>query len=275
MTLTKDFHFSSQSLQDYVDCPRRFELRYLLCLNWPALETEPAIEQEHRQELGQRFHEIIHQVCLGLPEEAVLSQITDMELQGWWNNFSRSSLLANISGQKMAEFSLTASFANYRLVAKYDLLVIDYGQKITIFDWKTTSKTPLRAVLADRLQTRVYPFLVAEVGRAINKNQPIEASQVEMIYWFPAEPNKAVRFTYDQEQYLADKAFLSGLIREIEALAPGHFLMTQDEKKCLYCRFRSFCNRGGRAGSWNETVQDEFSPEKLDFEFEQIGEIEF
>jgi len=34
--LPAPFTFSQSSLQDYYDCPRRFELRYLSRLIWPA-----------------------------------------------------------------------------------------------------------------------------------------------------------------------------------------------------------------------------------------------
>ena len=40
--LPDDFHFSQGSLQDYVDCQRRFQLRYLMKLAWPAVDAEPA-----------------------------------------------------------------------------------------------------------------------------------------------------------------------------------------------------------------------------------------
>ena len=46
--LPPGFQFSQRSLQDYVDCRRRFELRYLQNLAWPAVEAEPHLEQEKR-----------------------------------------------------------------------------------------------------------------------------------------------------------------------------------------------------------------------------------
>jgi hypothetical protein len=41
MTLPYSFHFTQSSLQDYLDCPRRFQLRYVLDQPWPAVESEP------------------------------------------------------------------------------------------------------------------------------------------------------------------------------------------------------------------------------------------
>jgi hypothetical protein len=49
---------SQSSLQDYNDCPRRFELRYLQRLAYPAIETEPALENEKHQREGEFFHRL-------------------------------------------------------------------------------------------------------------------------------------------------------------------------------------------------------------------------
>ena len=56
MPLPANFRFSQASLTDYLDCPRRFQLRYLLEQAWPAVESEPLLERERLAELGRRFH---------------------------------------------------------------------------------------------------------------------------------------------------------------------------------------------------------------------------
>ena len=45
-------------------------------------------------------------------------------------------------------------------MAKYDLIVWT-GEVAVIFDWKTTPRKPERRYLLDRLQTRVYRYLLA------------------------------------------------------------------------------------------------------------------
>mgnify|MGYP007064289961 CR=1 FL=1 len=40
MPLPVDFQFSQNNLQDYLDCARRFELRALRRLAWPAAQSE-------------------------------------------------------------------------------------------------------------------------------------------------------------------------------------------------------------------------------------------
>ena len=45
-TPKRPFDFSQASLQDYIDCARRFQLRYLQQLHWPAPQAEPIRENE-------------------------------------------------------------------------------------------------------------------------------------------------------------------------------------------------------------------------------------
>jgi hypothetical protein len=67
MTSPNSFHFTQSSLQDYLDCPRRFQLRYVLDQPWPAVESEPLIERERLADLGRRFHQMAQRHTAGLP----------------------------------------------------------------------------------------------------------------------------------------------------------------------------------------------------------------
>ena len=77
MTLPDNFQFSQGSLQDYVDCRRRFQLRYLERRAWPALQTEPAIEAERHMRLGALFHRLVQAYLLGVPAESLAALIQD------------------------------------------------------------------------------------------------------------------------------------------------------------------------------------------------------
>jgi hypothetical protein len=46
------FQFSQTSLQDFSDCQRRFQLRYLQEQDWPAPVAEPMAEMERADTLG-------------------------------------------------------------------------------------------------------------------------------------------------------------------------------------------------------------------------------
>jgi CRISPR/Cas system-associated exonuclease Cas4 (RecB family) len=276
MTLPTGFQFSQNNLQDYVDCPRRFELRYLLHCQWPALQSEPVLEMEHHLEQGSRFHQMVHQHTLSIPIEQLSNLAQDPDLQRWWENYLHIAPFNALLGQRLPEYTLTSSFANYRLIAKYDLVAIEPDQRAVIMDWKTSVRKPSRFHLKERLQTRLYPFLLVEAGAYLNGSRPIQPEQVEMIYWFTNFPDEPEHFVYSQAEYQSDRAFLLQLIQEIQDHKEGQFLYTPSEKRCLFCNYRSLCNRGAQAGDWQrqEEETEQSAENSLEIDFYQIGEIE-
>src|SRR6266498_3834473 len=62
---------SQSSLQDYVDCMQRFKLRYLDRLSYPAVETEPTLENEKHQQEGEYFHRLVQQHLIGIPADQI------------------------------------------------------------------------------------------------------------------------------------------------------------------------------------------------------------
>ena len=159
-----DLQFSQASLQDFVDCPRRFYLRYVLRVAWPAVAAEPVEEYERHQQLGQTFHRMVQQHLIGIPEARLTTLATDPDLERWWRNYCvyrPAEMLQDTT--RYPEVTLTAALAERRLLAKYDLVVVQPGSRATrsqvvIFDWKTSPKRTKPATLKARLQTRVYLF---------------------------------------------------------------------------------------------------------------------
>ena len=75
MRLKPGFHFSQNNLQDFVDCPRRFELLHVLHLPWPAIQSEPVLEPVSYTHL--RAHEtVLDIVCRLLLEKKKLTMKT-------------------------------------------------------------------------------------------------------------------------------------------------------------------------------------------------------
>jgi predicted RecB family nuclease len=284
MTLPPGFQFSQASLQDYRDCRRRFELRYLERLPWPAIESEPALENEQRMQKGAAFHQLVHQHQIGLPVERLSDQIRDEELAEWWQRYlAASPKITLFPGdepvQKYPEVLLATSLGGYTLLAKMDLLVIQPGQRLRIVDWKTSRWQPKRSWLAHRLQTRVYRFLAVAGAAHLNGGVPPDPNQVEMVYWYTQAPEQPEIFAYSLKQYQADKSDLETLIETIAAAGPDDFPLTNDENRCRFCVYRSLCDRGvsagdieGEQGMFEETP-DLASDASLDFD--QIAEIEF
>jgi CRISPR/Cas system-associated exonuclease Cas4 (RecB family) len=265
---------SQSSLQDYVDCARRFQLRYLERLVYPAVETEPALENERHQREGEYFHRLAQQYLVGIPQEQIGKSANSENLQRWWENFLASPDLRGLRdfGGLYPEATLSAPLGNYRLLAKYDLIAVRDGQAV-IFDWKTYRNRPRNEWLAARMQTRVYRALLVHAGAHLRDGRAFEPEQVEMVYWFSNFPDESARFAYTSAQYKRDWDTLLKLADEIRN-ASSHPL-TDDRTKCSYCPYRSYCDRGIRAGNMDQAEAETEAEELFDVNFEQIGEIAF
>jgi CRISPR/Cas system-associated exonuclease Cas4 (RecB family) len=271
--LPTSFTFSQSSLQDYFDCPRRFQLRYIEHLAWPAVETEPVLENERRQQEGQLFHRMVQQHLVGLPVEKLTRLANSPDLLRWWMNYLGYKF--DWDGYlKYTELSLSAPCGSQRLLAKYDLVAMTPGRNALIFDWKTNHKRPKDEWMAARMQTRVYRALLVQAGSYLNSGAPIPPGQVEMVYWYADFPSEPTRFPYNPAQFKRDWDALTSLVNEIGN--QRQFPLTEDEKKCAYCPYRSYCNRGGKAGGLDEYEAGmETAEADFNLNFEQIAEIEF
>jgi CRISPR/Cas system-associated exonuclease Cas4 (RecB family) len=273
---------SQSSLQDYMDCARRFKLRYLDRLSYPAAETEPTLENEKHQQEGEYFHRLVQQHLIGIPAEQIAKFANTANLQRWWENFQHSSDLSVLreiisEGKRdlsklYPEATLSAPLGKYRLLAKYDLIALQDGKAI-IYDWKTYRKRPRNEWLAARMQTRVYRALLVQAGAHLNGGKPFEPEQIEMIYWFPDFPDEPARFPYTSAQFQRDLDTLLKLSEEVASASS--YPLTEDRQKCLFCTYRSYCERGIRAGDAEQAEAEMEAEELFNVNFEQIGEIAF
>lgn len=277
MPLPSSFLFSQSNLQDYVDCPRRFYLKHLLKLAWPSIESEPVQENEHFRLQGERFHKMVHQLVIGIPVEKISSMNADIVLASWWENFlaSQKDLLTNQTSRLFPEFTLSTLHAGYRLLAKYDLLQSSEDSTFVIYDWKTYRNRPRRERLAAKLQTRLYPFILSASPIA----SPNKPGNLKLIYWYANFPSQPEIFTYSATQHQQDSQYLEALILSIEKAAREEsedaFPLTMHSDRCLFCVYRSLCDRGTRAGDGMEGEEADFTSSLDDFDFEQISEVEF
>ncbi|CAG0936033.1 hypothetical protein TFLX_04894 [Thermoflexales bacterium] len=269
MTLPLHFRFSQASLADYVDCQRRFQLRYLLEQAWPAVESEPLLERERLAELGRRFHRLIQQHVEGLSVEILTASIGEPELARWWQSYldSLDRTLRDLPAQRRAEVAISIPLKSYRLTAHFDLIARD-DDRAVIVDWKTEHRQPAREQLRQRLQTRVYRYVLT-----VAQQRP--PGTVSMIYWFAQYPDLLVALPYDAAQHADDHQFLSELITEIEqrATQEGEWAKTPDERKCAYCVYRSLCDRGVYAGTSEPDEEDFDLVTRINIE--QIDAIEY
>jgi hypothetical protein len=272
------FSFSQASLQDYTDCARRFQLRYLKHLSWPAAQAEPVQENERHIRRGERFHRLAQQALLGIPLER-LAEIAaadpDPELASWWDSFT--GLLPSLqTGERHVELQLSAPLGRHRLLAQFDLVQVFTDEKrVVIWDWKTSLARPKRAWLEGRLQTIIYPYLLARAGAWLNGGQPFSAEQIEMVYWFTGFPHDPERLTSTPASFKRAEKTLTALVKEIEGLKAEEYEKTPDEKACRFCVYRSLCERGTAAGTLTESADADQPPAEIEIDFDQIGEISF
>ncbi|MCY3720509.1 MAG: PD-(D/E)XK nuclease family protein [Anaerolineaceae bacterium] len=254
MNLPEDFVFTQGNLQDYVDCPRRFELKYLRRQRWPAAEVDDMAAFERYLEQGASFHRLVQQSLLGLSPETLRPRIEDDEVAGWYDAWLANGL-ADVPSQRWPELTLTAPLGKWLLLAKMDLVAIAADGRALLLDWKTGRRKPRPARLAERLQTRVYRYVLARAGARLNGGEAIDPARIEMRYWYAQHEGDVLRFPYDAEQYRADDRFLRGLAREIDRCEA--FPLTEDVRRCRFCVYRSLCGRGERPGPLEEWEGDE------------------
>ena len=274
MNLPDDFVFSQASLADAADCMRRFQLRHIRRLRYPAIEADPALEYEARTRRGARFHKLVQQHLLGLEPDLLASTLRDDPiLAGWWRVFTRDGL-DGLPAQRRAELVLQAQLRGRRLLAKYDLLALEPGGDAIIVDWKTGTRQS-RDRLEERMQTILYRYVLAVAGGHLYGGR-IPPERVKMVYRFIGDGGGRVELGYSTSRFEADEARLLGLIERLEQAR--EFPLTEDKWRCGYCTYRSLCERGDAASVAGLDSLDEdaeLADEELALDFDQIAEVEF
>jgi len=257
------------------------------------------MEVERHTYLGALFHRLIQQHLLGLPPDSLSRMVHQPELSRWWSNYiaqfaSPAGFLAllgaehtsSISIHRQAEATLLAPLEQHHLIAQYDVILSvasETSTRLLILEWKTSIRRPKRQWLAQRVQTRLYPYVLVRAGSHLCNGRPINPEQVEMVYWFAEFPDQPERFTYyNQTQFEQDERFLTSLIEEIESLEEQDFYLTEHEERCRFCVYRSLCERGISAADISQAQDSEAQTATsgetelgFEFDFEQIAELEF
>ena len=267
MRVVDTFRFSATSLQDFLDCERRFQLRYVAELAWPAPETDAPGKYEDHARLASDLHRLIHQHLLGMPVDVLSGSVSDERLERWWRAYLESGPRLD-RAHVIPEVTLSIPLAGHRLSARYDAVAFSREGELpraVIFDWKTFRRRPTRQWLGDRLQTCVYPFVLAQAGACLNDGCAVDPDQMEMYYWLAEYPEQPERFSYSLQAYDADAARLERLVTRIarridDAASRGArdepWPLTLNVRLCLCCVYRSLCRRGLVAGSIEEYPGD-------------------
>ena len=162
-------------------------------------------------------------------------------------------------------------------MAKYDLLALQPGGAAVIVDWKTGERVPSLSAMQQRLQTVVYRYVLAQAGAHLY-GEPIPPERIRMDYVYVAQAGQRLSFDYSAAQLAQDEARLLAMVGDINRAvgAAAEFPLTEDERRCRFCTYRAFCDRG-EAGDLQDFEFDEDveADEVFDLDFDQIAEIEF
>lgn len=267
-----DLSFSQRSIQDYLDCQRRFALRYLSKLRWPAVTSEPIDEFERLTDLGTRFHQLVYRERSGVDPGLLLKTTQDPTLRTWFNNyldhFQRPARQASF-----AEITLAVSLEEtYRLEATFDLVYRSPEGRFKIIDWKTSRKRPQRERWQNRVQTTLYPLLFSAAGEELFPEEDFFEAGLDMVYWYPEYPTQPEVFSYSQDQADQDWVWLQEILGQIagKETLEHDFPKTAQTERCRFCVYRSFCGRGTKAGILDEelaaTLGEEGSLNRIDID---------
>lgn len=246
--LPHGFAFSQASLQDFVDCPRRFQLKYVLKLAWPAIAVEPLLGYEEDTERGQVFHRLVERFYNGVPPEVISGSISDSLLLGWWQTFLEEPPLSLPEKVLLPEVRMNTVLDEQRLVAIFDLLAIDPERRLVIVDWKTGRFRPKRESVDTRWQTKLYPFVAVEAGERFFKTA-VNPDRVSMVFWYANYPEEPHVFHYSQDQHRSIREQLRAVFSEIsQCFETEQWKLAGDEGHCKFCVYRSLCDRGIAAG---------------------------
>jgi len=239
--LPPQFQFSQTNLQDYADCPRRFELRHIQRLHYPSIETEPQLEREAHARRGDAFHRLLHQYFSGVPVAVIQNTRMDEDIFRWLSHFIRATMPYHPPKMTEAEITLSVPLEGYRVIAKYDLIAQAPNGDFWVMDWKTQRKAPSREIAERRLQTLIYPYVLARAGESVNDGKKIAPEKIHMGYWY-AETGKLEVFDYDSDQFAQAETSLTRMIATIKTQTT--FDLTTKTHHCGFCTYRSLCGRG-------------------------------
>jgi len=270
-------HLSQSNLQDFSECPRRFELKVIDNISWPAAYLEPLSKLEQATDIGNKFHQLCHQFFTGIDQDSLSRTISNPDLKIMWENFS--TFAKDIQDEnRYSEIILSTPFLGHQLIAKYDFIMRTNNGKFIIYDWKTSSQKPTRTLLSQRYQTFLYPFIFVKSGNSIFKFEQSSPKNVSMNYWYSMSSDPEETFPYSDSLYLENTVQLTEIISEIDGYVNSEktFPLTNDRKLCGKCVYRSLCERGIQADKLDPFTEiDGEDLSGVHFDIDNISGIEF
>jgi len=239
---------------------------YVDQISWPRPLNSVNIKQLETISLGREFHQLMQQHFLGIPDEKLLKSIDGTTLKTWFIDTINSDLCNIALAEKFTEYRLSTYIGDNFVTGIIDLLIIQPDSSIKIIDWKTGLTKPNPQFYISRIQTRLYPFLLAQsplIQDAITKKCDFE--KIEFIYWFTHFPQSPIINQYNADKFDLDKAYLAELIKTIQTTHVDEMIMTANLKTCRSCHFQVYCGRSSDELEQDFVELDESDAKKSNF----------
>lgn len=233
-------HMSAAALGTYESCHLRFRYRYLDNLYWSRIWGTGA-EERKAIEKGQNFHLMARRYYAGVDPAQVADPVEQSELEHWMGVL-QGFLPRSFDRQFYPELELRLNRPDLRLMAKFDLVVVDPNGRATIYDWKTAHKPFKRSYLSKGIQTVVYRYMLCAAGGQYSPHRRFRPEEISMVYWNPLFPHLPQRFDYTEAQFQKDEQYLQLMVAQILRTPYERFLATTDERKCAFCEYQMICH---------------------------------
>ncbi|MGM0507623.1 MAG: PD-(D/E)XK nuclease family protein [Fusobacteriota bacterium] len=219
----KSFLFSQNSLSTFLLCPYKFKYKYIDGIIWSDDD-----ESDDPYKIGNEFHIMAERYFLNIPtgEEYLEDETVKNYLKLLKEKFPYKQKF-----QHNVEYEIRYKKDEIRLLARYDL-IRKKGDNYEIWDWKTGEKKLTYEKQKNKLQSKIYMFLLKE-------KEDIEASKITMNYWQPSFPNDKIQIAYNESDHKKNKSEIEDIIHEIYNTKT--FKKTEYVKMCTYCEFEKIC----------------------------------
>lgn len=267
--MTGSLQLSQSGLAAFSRCPRRFYLRFVRRLEWPAPLTGSEQEWERSLLRGEELHLFIQQAALGIDVQNLVGALGDTKLATWWQNFvdfppEQPQGEVHTELELMVPLGGAPAAGQHQLIARFDRLIVSSegdGAQIHIIDWKTG--TPRDSSSLERSwQTIVYRYIAVEASsRLVPGGIRVPPNRVSFTYWQADAPDIPVILSYDESAHEVARKQIDAALQKIEKrlldpVGEEAFERTTDLDACCHCPYRSYCERGREPPPGIDVEQD-------------------
>jgi hypothetical protein len=270
---------SQSSLQDYVDCARRFQLALSRALVLSCGRVR-ACAGERKPFAGGRILPPAGTAVSGSASqrEHISKLANTPNLQRWWNHWQDFRSLQDFGSlTKTSEVSIPRSHpvraAGELSIARQIRPARHRGRQSRHLRLEDLPQASAGRVAIRKNADARLPGIAGPCGSAPQRRSSVSTRTGRdglLVLGFPGRP---CPLPVHVRAIQTGLGYAGQTCRRIHNASS--YPLTDDRAKCSYCPYRSYCDRGVRAGDVDQAEAETEAQELFDVNFEQIGEIAF